>query len=114
MKSLKGLHFSNYLFNLMMTTYNDYISNQNEPENNLNISQAKKDSSTNKNIHNNKNDIIQRNQKIYNPRKFKSLRNLDYHFKYKAPQFNDFTKRNQQFLFKDFYGTEKISEKTIF
>ena len=93
MKSLKGHHFSNYLFNLMMTTYNDYISNQNEPEINLKISQTKKDSSTNKNINNNKNNIIQRNQKIYNPRKFKSLRNLDYHYKYKAPQFKNFTKR---------------------
>ena len=58
MKSLKGHHFSNYLFNLMMTTYNDYISNQNEPEINLKISQTKKDSSTNKNINNNKNNII--------------------------------------------------------
>ena len=91
MKSLKGLHFSNYLFNLMMTTYNDYISSQNEPEINLKISQAKKDSSTNKNNHNIINNNIQRN---YNSRKFKSIRNLDYHFKYKAPQFNNFTKRN--------------------
>ena len=91
MKSLKGHHFSNYLFNLMMTTYNDYISSQNEPEINLKISQAKKDSSTNKNNHNIINNNIQKN---YNPRKFKSIRNLDYHFKYKAPQFNNFTKRN--------------------
>jgi len=91
MKSLKGHHFSNYLFNLMMTTYNDYISSQNEPEINLKISQAKKDSSTNKNNHNIINNNIQKN---YNPPKFKSIRNLDYHFKYKAPQFNNFTKRN--------------------
>ena len=111
MKSLKGHHFSNYLFNLMMTTYNDYISNQNEPENNLKISPTKKDSSTNKNIHNNKNDIIQRNQKIYNPRKFKSLRNLDYHFKYKAPQFKNFTKKT---LMNDNEKNEENYSQNIF
>ena len=104
MKRLKSYHFSNYLYNMLITTYNGYLSNQQELFQELNESISNR-------IFNSNNNIKEKKlTKIY-PRKFKSPKDLNYHFKYKAPQFNDFTKRNQQFLFKDFYGTEKISEK---
>ena len=94
MRSLKGNHFSNYLFHLMMTTYNDNKSNQEILELNSKISNSKKDNS---NIQNNKDIKTNGNLKYKNyyiSRKFKSPKNLDYHFKYKAPQFNNYTKRN--------------------
>ena len=89
MKTLKSHHFSNYLFNLMMTTYNDFISNQKEQNNNLKLTQEQKENSGNKNK-----SHINQLSKNYHPRKFKSPKDLDYHFKYKAPQFNKLMKRN--------------------
>ena len=86
MKTLKGNHFSNYLFSLMMTTYNDIMSNQKREMLNYKLTQEKKE--------NKKNNKTQKNPNNYNPRKFKSPKLLDYHFKYKAPQFSKLNKRN--------------------
>ena len=103
MKRLKSYHFSNYLFNMLITTYNGYLSNQQELFKELN------ESISNRLF--NSNNINQKKIIKQHPRKFKSPKDLNYHFKYKAPQFNDFTKRNQQYLIKDFNGTERKIEK---
>ena len=105
MKRLKSYHFSNYLFNILMTTYNSYLSNQQE------LFQELNESISNRLFSSNIKNIEEKKLTKKYPRKFKSPKDLNYHFKYKAPQFNDFTKRNQQYLFKDFYGTEKLNEK---
>ena len=115
MKSLKGNHFSNYLFHLMMTTYNDYLANQNENDLNLNISKTKKEYSDPNNNPNIKNEKIQKEKKRYIVRKFKSPKNLDYHFKYKAPQFNNYTKRNlinDNEKTEEFYSLNIITNRT--
>ena len=105
LKSLKSNHFTNYLFHLMMTAYNDYISNEKKYIEQLNkldavekINSSSKSQKTNKKIINN----------LY-PRKFKSKKKLDYHFKYKAPQFNNFTKRN--FINRNFYDKSQDQDK---
>ena len=104
LKSLKSDHFTNYLFHLMMAVYNN-LSNDKKDDQQLKklkavekINSSLKSQKANKKILNN----------IY-PRKFKSKKKLDYHFKYKAPQFNNFTKNN--FINKDFYDKSKVQDK---
>ena len=106
MKGLKSYHFSNYLFNMLITTYNGYLSNQQQ------LFQEMNDSISNRLFNSNSKNIKpEKKTKLY-PRKFKSPKDLNYHFKYKAPQFNDFTKRNRQYLIKDFNGIEKTNENS--
>ena len=93
MRSLKGHHFSNFLFNLLMEKYKIYTSipkKQNFFSEMLKLKQAFSNIDKNQNLARNNNRII--TKKIL--RKFKSPKNLDYHFKYKAPQFTKFSKRN--------------------
>ena len=106
MKGLKSYHFSNYLFNMLIMTYNGYLSNQQQ------LFQEMNDSISNRLFNSNSKNIKpEKKTKLY-PRKFKSPKDLNYHFKYKAPQFNDFTKRNRQYLIKDFNGIEKTNENS--
>ena len=104
LKSLKSDHFTNYLFHLMMAVYNN-LSNDKKDDQQLKklkavekINSSLESQKANKKILNN----------IY-PRKFKSKKKLDYHFKYKAPQFNNFTKNN--FINRDFYDKSKVQDK---
>ena len=89
MKSLKNHHFSNYIYSLLISTYNDYLSNI-KKENILSEESKVKDGLNNKN---NKISLKSNNPKgikEYSPSKFKSPKLIDYHYKYKAPQFNKF------------------------
>ena len=104
MKELKSYHFSNYLFNMLKMTYNGYLSNQQQ------LFQDMSDSISNR-LFNSNSKKLKPETKLY-PRKFKSPKDLNYHFKYKAPQFNDFTKKNHQYLIKDFNGIEKTNENS--
>ena len=93
MRSLKGHHFSNFLFNLLMEKYKIYTSipkKQNFFSEMLKLKQAFSNIDKNQNLARSNNRII--TKKIL--RKFKSPKNLDYHFKYKAPQFTKLSKRN--------------------
>ena len=93
MRSLKGHHFSNFLFNMLMEKYKIYTSipkKQNFFSEMLKLKQAFSNIDKNQNLARSNNRII--TKKIL--RKFKSPKNLDYHFKYKAPQFTKFSKRN--------------------
>ena len=92
MKNLKNHHFSNYLYNLIMTAYYEIKQSLKEPNQDINNSNELKVESKIKNYSENK----LRSINSFNKRKFKSRKHLDYHFKYKAPQFN---KRN--FINKD-------------
>ena len=106
MKELKSYHFSNYLFNMLKMTYNGYLSNQQQ------LFQEMNDSISNRLFNSNSKKLKpEKKTKLY-PRKFKSPKDLNYHFKYKAPQFNDFTKKNHQYLIKDFNGIEKTNENS--
>ena len=105
LKSLKSNHFTNYLFHLMMTAYNDYITNEKKYIEQLNKLDAVEKKNSNSKSQKTNTKII---NNIY-PRKFKSKKKLDYHFKYKAPQFNNFSKRN--FINRDFYDKSKEQDK---
>ena len=108
MRGLKSYHFSNYLFNMLIAKYNSYLSN---PEN---YYQEVNDSIANHLFNSNTKNIKPKKLTKFYPRKFKSPKDLNYHFKYKAPQFNDFTKRNYQYLIKDFNELEKSNKsKTL-
>ena len=105
LKSLKSNHFTNYLFHLMMTAYNDYITNEKKYIEQLNKLDAVEKKNSNSKSQKTNTKII---NNIY-PRKFKSKKKLDYHFKYKAPQFNNFSKKN--FINRDFYDQSKDQDK---
>ena len=105
LKSLKSNHFTNYLFHLMMTAYNDYITNEKKYIEQLNKLDAVEKKNSNSKSQKTNTKII---NTIY-PRKFKSKKKLDYHFKYKAPQFNNFSKKN--FINRDFYDQSKDQDK---
>ena len=104
LKSLKSDHFTNYLFHLMMAVYNNLSNDKNDDQQLKKLKAVEKINSSLKSQKANKKIL----NNIY-PRKFKSKKKLDYHFKYKAPQFNNFTKNN--FINKDFYDKSKVQDK---
>ena len=95
MKTLKSHHFSNYLFNLILEKYKSYSSIPSEKNFISEMLKSKQEFSNtinkNQNLSRSNNQIEKRKIIL---RKFKSPKNLDYHFKYKAPQLTKFKQRN--------------------